>query len=112
LIQFLYLSRHQSQRDNAHPNSICVRRFDVLFPRAKTNKQTRPTRGDLVATVARKRPGQRTGLQHLTEMGISVGDGTIVPLTDEDCINELDSEAKSYALDQAMILYVYTSTGR
>lgn len=68
--------------------------------------QNRVTKGDLVATVARKRPGQRPGLQQLAEMGISVGDGSIVPLTDEDCIKELDSETKSFALDQAMILYV------
>jgi hypothetical protein len=37
-------------------------------------------------------------------MGISVGDGTIVPLTDEECIKELDSEAKNNALDQVIIL--------
>jgi hypothetical protein len=40
-------------------------------------------------------------------MGISVGDGMIVPLTDEECIKELDHDTKSNALDQVMILYVY-----
>lgn len=67
-------------------------------------KGREPTKGDFVATVARKRPGQRPGLQQLAEMGISVGDGSIVPLTDEDCIKELDTETRSFALDQALIL--------
>lgn len=61
-----------------------------------------------MATVTKKkrsvagRPG--SGIHPQTEMGISIGDGTIVPLTDEECIKDLDSEAKSNALDQVIIL--------
>jgi hypothetical protein len=77
-----------------------------MFTYFHSNKKNRATKGDLVATVARKRPGQRIGMQNLAEMGISVGNGSIVPLTDEDCIKELDTEARICALDQALILCV------
>ena len=69
--------------------------------------------GDLVATVVKKQPNNSNNSNHphqqqqvlcRTEMGISVGDGTIVPLNDENCLNELTLEEKMNALDQVTVL--------